>query len=244
MQYEPFPLITFKKAGGATQHVDLTATGWSAATIPKKVLVHSNSIPNRSVLLLQAIDLAKGGSVVLWIENTVAEAQEAYTAAAAHLPPETVGLLHSRFMRKDRNDAEELWINRLGKGGSREGCLLISTQVCEQSIDIDADVLFTSLCPSDMMLQRIGRMWRHRDNDASRILTDPEVFWFGPDQVLLDQVDACSSDNALRPIRKAWGNTSYVYDLYTLCRTAEVWLRLKEVSIPDDIRMILEDTYA
>lgn len=244
MQYEPFPLITFKKTGGTTQQVDLTANGWSAATIPKKVKVHSNPILSRLGLLTQAIDLAKEGSVVLWIENTVDEAQEAYNKAAASLPTESVGLLHSRFIRKNRNDAEELWINRLGKGGNREGCLLISTQVCEQSIDIDADILFTSLCPSDMMLQRVGRMWRHRGNDVYRKLTDPELYWFGPDQTLLDQVDACSSENTLRTIRKAWGKSSYVYDLYTLCRTAEVWLTLTEVSIPDDMRLILEKTYA
>ncbi len=54
-------------------------------------------------------------------------------------------------------------MERLGKdaGNRPNGCVLVSTQVVEQSVDIDADLLVTDLAPTDMLLQRIGRLWRH-----------------------------------------------------------------------------------
>ena len=38
--------------------------------------------------------------------------------------------------------------------------LAIATQTCEQSLDIDADLLVTDACPADVLLQRAGRVQR------------------------------------------------------------------------------------
>ena len=49
-----------------------------------------------------------------------------------------------------------------GKGLNRpDGCVLLATQVVEQSVDIDADFMISDLAPTDMLLQRLGRLWRH-----------------------------------------------------------------------------------
>ena len=60
-------------------------------------------------------------------------------------------------------------MNRLGKDSTNRpnGCILVSTQVAEQSVDIDADLLITDLAPTDMLLQRLGRLWRHDRPDPS-----------------------------------------------------------------------------
>ena len=67
-------------------------------------------------------------------------------------------------------------MERLGKDSAKRptGCVLVSTQVAEQSVDIDADLLITDLAPTDMLLQRIGRLWRH--DRRARPCSQPEVW--------------------------------------------------------------------
>ena len=65
----------------------------------------------------------------------------------------------------------------------------MGTQVLEQSIDIDADYLITRICPMDMLLQRIGRLWRHRENDKIRPSTAKcETFVLSPVIDLFNQL--------------------------------------------------------
>ncbi len=116
--------------------------------------------------------LQQGGTAA-WICNTVRRAQEAYSAlrryAAKGGPLEGVqlDLLHSRFLRKDRQrreqTAEQLYgppssagaVNRPHRG------ILVGTQVLEQSLDLDFDLMVTDLAPIDLVLQRSGRLHRH-----------------------------------------------------------------------------------
>lgn len=109
------------------------------------------------------------------IVNTVKRAQDIYeTLNSKDNFQGDVILLHSRFEAEHRNDIEKKVIADLGKQGFPKRNsedyfkIVISTQIVEQSIDIDFDVMFSDLCPMDALLQRTGRLHRHAQNDAYR----------------------------------------------------------------------------
>jgi CRISPR-associated endonuclease/helicase Cas3 len=96
--------------------------------------------------------------------NTVAEAQEVYR----HLQNEPslqdcpIYLFHSRFTMERRLEIERELLALFGKHGTRPGrAIVVATQVIEQSLDLDFDVMISDLAPIDLLFQRAGRMHRH-----------------------------------------------------------------------------------
>lgn len=116
-------------------------------------------------------ELAGGGCVAV-IRNTVRRAQEAWTALRAALPETEIVLAHSRFLAVDRARREAGLRDRLGRTGSiAEGTrpqrlIVVGTQVLEQSLDIDVDLMVSDLAPVDLLLQRVGRLHRHPRGEA------------------------------------------------------------------------------
>jgi CRISPR-associated endonuclease/helicase Cas3 len=193
-----------------------------------------------SISAEDVIAQAQRGACVLWIRNTVDEAQETYRAIqSANFqggPP--VALLHSRFPLFRREELEEEWMSRLSKDSTKRpaGCVLVSTQVAEQSVDIDADLLITDLAPTDMLLQRIGRLWRHER--GSRPCTQPEV-WIQTPPLQNNQLNAATE----KDLRQALGKSARVYAPYVLLRSLQQWRKRTTITMPTDIRPILEATY-
>src|SRR5690606_9862902 len=73
-------------------------------------------------------------------------------------------LHHSRFAPEDRellDRAVEQALSPVPAKRPSGGLIVIGTQTLEQSLDIDADMLVTDLCPADVLLQRMGRLHRH-----------------------------------------------------------------------------------
>lgn len=204
---------------------------------PKLVTVHT--VPG-AVSVDEIIERAQRGVCVLWIRNTVDEAQEIYRALqSANFeggPP--VALLHSRFPFFRREALEADWMTRLGKISANRpaGCVLVSTQVAEQSVDIDADLLITDLAPTDMLLQRVGRLWRHER--GNRPCPVAEV-WIQTPSVDYDQLSTLTE----KEIRQALGKSARVYAPYVLLRSLQQWTKKTAITLPTDIRPILEATY-
>lgn len=106
-----------------------------------------------------------GGGCALVVRNTVARVQqtalELRAALGADIP---VAVAHSRFMAHDRADKDK-WLRMAfgppGAGDRPYRQVVVASQVAEQSLDIDFDLLVTDLAPIDLMLQRIGRLHRH-----------------------------------------------------------------------------------
>ena len=230
-----YPLITALRADEETSVPHVLTVPEDEA--PKNAEVRLRTGVLGEAAADEALLRAEQGQQVLWIENSVAEAQAAcrrFAARASDMPLE-VGLLHSRFTVSDRQKNESRWTALYGKNSaerSRCGRILVGTQVLEQSLDIDADFLITRLCPSDMLFQRMGRLWRHqgtRRPDRAR----REAWILSPP--LKPSLDSPAS---------AFGVSGIIYHPYVLARTLEVWNGRESVTLPADIRPILEATYA
>lgn len=196
----------------------------------------------REAALARALELAGRGAQVLWVCNTVARAQETFMLLkqqAAALPQApNMGLLHSRFPFYRRESLEQEWMTRLGPQGKRErGAILVSTQIVEQSVDVDADALFSELAPTDMLLQRLGRLWRHPR--GQRPLREP-LFCLLKDAASCEELKTMDA----AAIKQSLGEKAFVYSPYVLLRSLELWEPLTQAVLPSGIRGLMTATYA
>ncbi|WP_216326852.1 CRISPR-associated helicase Cas3' [Deinococcus aestuarii] len=199
----------------------------------------------------QAVDLAVDGGCVAVIVNTVARAQAVQARVLAELEgrgvtartctkgggkdPRAVSVLlyHARYPADERLEREERVLRYLGKGGKRpERFILIATQVAEQSLDFDADVMLTDLAPADLVLQRAGRLHRHAANRGKRHGHDDAVLHVSG----LDEWPDASLE------REFWGR---VYAPALLYRS---WLSLRRrlaagLTLPDDLDELVQEVY-
>jgi CRISPR-associated endonuclease/helicase Cas3 len=224
-----YPLITSGDVSGACRHV------LSDVQSQKHVTLRTGAISEEETID-ELIRRAESGQHVLWIRNTVIEAQDAYRMISGNLREGAVrlGLLHSRFPFHRRAELEDEWLERLGKNRSEDlGSILVATQVVEQSVDIDLDFIVSDLAPTDMLLQRVGRLWRHQRN--SRQASEPS-FWV--------RIPKFEKDDPALDLKRAFGRSARVYAPYVLLRSAEVWGAKSTLALPQDIRDLLEETYA
>ena len=236
-EVEPFPLIT-GVAGGKP----ILPRSVPAPLSMPPVAVHFRTEED---ILAEAVQSTRSGACVLWICNTVDRALATYRALCSkrHQGDPPMGLLHSRFPFYRRQELEQDWMRKLGKDRSHRptGCLLISTQIVEQSVDLDADLLISELAPTDMLFQRLGRLWRHhKQDDAPRSCEQPELWAINE----IATLDALRDERDKQALRKSLGKKAKVYAPYVLLRTLEQWHDKTHVHLPGDIRSWLEATYS
>lgn len=225
-----YPLVTMARAAAAAVEIPVESPASHTLKLKTAALTEDE-------VLMECIDRAESGQHVLYLRNTVAEVQETCRKAKGSVRESLVGVatLHSRFPFFRRQELENEWLERLGKRRANDGkgSLLIATQVVEQSVDIDLDFIVSDLAPTDMLLQRMGRLWRHQRPD--RKAAEPE-FWINAPEV--------DADAGAKELKRAFGKSGYVYAPYVLLRTAEVFAQRNSITLPDQIREVLEATYA
>lgn len=189
----------------------------------------------------EAIKRALQGEYVLWIENTVDEAIEAYKTLTALGEGYNIrsGLLHSRFTVEDRHLIEQDWVTLFGKHHPDRingiGHILVGTQILEQSLDIDADYLITRIAPIDFLMQRSGRLWRHtRPIRPTGAICEIRIITPSFNEAVIDPY-------------ASFKGTAFVYSPYILLltvKTLEQYLNEKaHVSIPQDIPDLINTVY-
>lgn len=222
-----YPLISVSPNEGDLQELPIT--------LPENNRVTVQCCQQHELAVDEALKRAEEGQQVLWIENTVADAQVIYQQLSAIDIHVEYGLLHSRFLKCDRANNEAKWVTLYGKDNPKArqkiGRILVGTQVLEQSLDIDADFLVSRFCPTDMLLQRIGRLWR--DKGSVRPVTAKREAW-----LLVPELNTAIDD-----AKTAFGKTAKIYSPYVLCRSLSVWHQLKSIELPNDIRSLIEATY-
>ncbi len=218
-------------AGAMEKHVELASDGMDA---PRAAEV--------------ALEAAGHGARVLVIRNTVTRAVETWTeiqeqGGADRLLQVAGGpaVHHGRFAAEDREllDSAVEAVLTTKPDRTSQGAIVVGTQTLEQSLDIDADFLITDLCPIDVLLQRIGRLHRHRlrrpdgFGDARCVVLSPEL---GLDRL----TKPVSFDNGLG----GWLDNGVLHGIYRDLAVLELTRRLVEErpcwTIPEMNRELVE----
>ncbi|MDD3925471.1 MAG: CRISPR-associated helicase Cas3' [bacterium] len=185
--------------------------------------------------------VAAGGCAV-YVCNTVGQAQGFYQTLNEHAKQRGIQtyLLHARYPFREREMREADAVARFGKHAGEENnpprperAIMVSTQIIEQSLDVDFDLMVTDLAPVDLLLQRSGRLMRHLGRGIPRYSFDERkpLLW----------VRRPKMDSDGLPDFEA-GRT--IYSDWILLRTLLVLgVRDRVVRVPEDIEELIETVY-
>lgn len=193
-----------------------------------QTLVNVESLDSEKLAEFLETELKDGGCAAI-ILNTVRRVQETAQFLKKRFPNKEIFEYHSRYLYPDRMEREKKLLRRMGKKSTkkeRDGFILVASQVAEQSLDFDADILITELCPIDLLLQRMGREHRHKEHDSIRPinLSKPRCM------ILRDGEEPYSE------------GSKAVYAEYLLMRTQAILPN--QISIPADIPRLVQKVYA
>ena len=242
-QDEAYPRLSIYQPGRAVRQIMFDAT-------PERRLRLTIEPATADLLAIKAaLDqrLAPGG-YALALLNTVQRAQTLYQDYGDGEPllidGEPVGkrltdgtevyLFHARFPADQRQRREEAVLKVFGppakgESGARIGRkILIATQVAEQSLDLDFDLIATDLAPIDLLLQRAGRLWRHQR--GTRPLAEPALI-----------VAGLAEDPPPSFGKPLWWSAVYREDV--LLRTRSLLRDKPALQLPDEIDLLVAAVY-
>ncbi|MFD8690763.1 CRISPR-associated helicase Cas3' [Streptomyces sp. NPDC059651] len=192
--------------------------------------------------LLKPVAAGDGGTALV-VCNTVGDAQETYLQLReeidrrSHAEGSDVLLLHARFPG-DVREARTIEVTAgLGRSGPRPvRRIVVATQVVEQSLDLDADVVISDLAPLSLLLQRAGRCWRHENHWQRHGYPNGRgrPRWAdGPRLVVLDPM----AGGGRVPVQ--WGE---VYSEHLLGKTSRKLAEIEGggIAIPGDVQGLVE----
>jgi CRISPR-associated endonuclease/helicase Cas3 len=226
-------------AGSCVRHIETSPASRKTILMEWVGAQTAAAAPFELGVRLQTI--LKDGGCAAVICNTVSRAQEMYLALKPYfsVADGELDLFHARYLFEDRDIREQRALGRFGKDRKNRPhrAVLVATQVIEQSLDLDFDLMVTEVAPIDLLLQRAGRLHRHErppECPRPRRLETPQLWLLRP---------AISGDVPL------FGSANEgVYDSHILLRS---WLELRRiehehdfrVAIPDSVEELIENVY-
>lgn len=224
--HTPFPCLVTASAQ-SPEVVSTTSGRRSTARIER--LGRDDLVP-----LLEGA-LADGGCALI-VRNTVRRAQETYELLRERFG-EDVGLNHARFTIGDRLTKDKDLLDRFGPPRAARQrphrAIVVATQVVEQSLDVDFDLLVTDLAPIDLVLQRMGRLHRHERPRPPR-LAEPTCW--------IDWLPSATSDDPSleRGAMTIYGEQDMLMSAAALDRVIN---GSGAVTVPDDVHDLIEAVY-
>jgi CRISPR-associated endonuclease/helicase Cas3 len=176
--------------------------------------------------------LSDGGCATV-ICSTVGRAQEVFQRLQRLFDKDELGLFHGRFLFIDRDHIEKDCIAKFGKPNASkrpDRYVLVATQVIEQSLDLDFDLMISDIAPVDLLLQRSGRLHRHEERTSRPAkLSSPTMWLIAPNLNETGKAD--------------FGDSGFIYDRHVLLRS---WLTLRDqtqVQLPAMMDSLIEAVY-
>lgn len=214
------------------------------ADFTRRLTILLQGIPAELTGMRSAVEehLASGGTGLALV-NTVQRAQDLYRLFPEGEPLEREGqrvgkrlsdgtevfLFHARFPADRRQKREDHALEIFSESGNRTGRkILIATQVAEQSLDLDFDLIVTDLAPIDLMLQRAGRLWRHARD--FRPVSKPTLL-----------VAGLAGDEPPSFAKPLWWGAVYREDI--LLRTWSLLHARQNLALPDEIDSLVQAVY-
>lgn len=217
----------------------------SRACVSRTVRVHYEADDEKA--FAHIIAALQQGQCVGWIRNTVADAMDAYERLSKTISSENITLFHARFALRDRLEKETQVLDLFGENSKqhdRQGRVMIATQVAEQSLDVDFDVLITDLAPIDRVLQRAGRLQRHVRDAQGNCLVAPDA----KDERLAPCLWIYAPAWAEQP-RADWYGALFKKAQYVYGHHGQLWLTAKVLqkgsfTMPADSRNLIETVFS
>jgi len=243
-EYKRYPRITL--AGPRHYPNTRTDTIPECSAIPMdksrnvRVQFGTTDLPTLTGSLRQRL---KHGGCAAVICNTVDTAIEVYKHLRDNLEQTECMLFHARTLQMWRREREQEVLLKFGKGEKQADgtypnlnphrptrAVLVATQVIEQSLDLDFDLMVSEIAPIDLLLQRCGRLHRHTRLRPTALET--------PQFILL-----CDAEATGPPPESFGKSIEFVYDRYILLRT---WFALRHrtgIEVPTEIEALVETVY-
>ncbi|MGQ0600833.1 MAG: CRISPR-associated helicase Cas3', partial [Anaerolineales bacterium] len=231
---QTYPRLTWTAQGRAA------AVALPAPAEPRRLqLEWMTSRDDNAIIALLRAELANGGCAAV-ICNTVKRAQALYQALVDDnrrepwVNVDDLMLFHARYPFAWRDKREKNVLAKFGRpdeqGNNKpkrpERAVVIATQVIEQSLDLDFDLMISDFAPTDLLLQRAGRLHRHIRNERPPL----------PDRLL---IAAPTAEDGVPQFERY-----EIYERYVLLRS---WLTVRRygetMTLPNDLTEAIEQTY-